>query len=288
MLTELTMKSRRGFTLVEMLVVIAILGLLMSILIPSLGRAKEAVRQTKCRSQLRGFGNSLHSYAAEMSDKWPCVLRPNIAGQQKVDTSASLWLLVVHGNAMIGDFVCPTDEVANRATAYRGIVDPAIPFPLQDNKLTLSYSYQVPHSVIGGPGQDHPNPTHFAVMADRNPFDPPGSTPPPGGQLLSSMPGWSSPSTLNDMNSFIVRAPASDRMTVNSVNHNGDGQSVLYRDGHVEWWQTPLAGINGDNIYTRQNPNDNSLNNLCIGNAPDDTSLPGSNDDSYLRTVHPQ
>ena len=36
----------------------------------------------------------------------------------------------------------------------------------------------------------------------------------------------------------------------NSGNHDGDGQNVLYGDGHVEWQQNPFVGVQRDNIYT--------------------------------------
>lgn len=36
----------------------------------------------------------------------------------------------------------------------------------------------------------------------------------------------------------------------NSMNHRGEGQNVLYGDGHVEWQTTPFCGQKRDNIYT--------------------------------------
>ena len=39
----------------------------------------------------------------------------------------------------------------------------------------------------------------------------------------------------------------------NSDNHEDRGQNVLYADGHVDWTQTALCGLNGDNIYANKN-----------------------------------
>ena len=54
---------RRGFTLIEMLVVVAIVGLLVSLLVPSLTRAREQTRQVTCKSNLHQIGTAIMSYA---------------------------------------------------------------------------------------------------------------------------------------------------------------------------------------------------------------------------------
>ncbi len=67
------MKERigRGFTLIEMLVVIGIISVLISILLPVLNQAREAANQIKCASNLRNIGQAVAVYMTENSGALP-------------------------------------------------------------------------------------------------------------------------------------------------------------------------------------------------------------------------
>lgn len=59
----------RGFTLIEVLVVVAIIALLVAILIPSLSRARELARRTVCASRLHNLGFAIHGYSSANNGK---------------------------------------------------------------------------------------------------------------------------------------------------------------------------------------------------------------------------
>jgi prepilin-type N-terminal cleavage/methylation domain-containing protein len=49
----------RGFTLIELLIVVAIIALLAALLLPALGRAKDAARLVRCKSNEHQLGVAL-------------------------------------------------------------------------------------------------------------------------------------------------------------------------------------------------------------------------------------
>jgi prepilin-type N-terminal cleavage/methylation domain-containing protein len=80
-----------GFTIVELLVVIAVVAALLAILIPGLGKAKAMAKRMKCASNLRQIDVAMRLYLSDNKDTYPCAMDP-------LDPNApNLWLWMGRG-----------------------------------------------------------------------------------------------------------------------------------------------------------------------------------------------
>lgn len=73
-MSSTTRGTQRGFTIIELLVVISIIALLVSILLPAVGKARDAALQTKSSANVRNIGNAHATYSADWGDRqWTLV-----------------------------------------------------------------------------------------------------------------------------------------------------------------------------------------------------------------------
>ncbi|MDB5329960.1 MAG: epsG 2 [Phycisphaerales bacterium] len=115
-------RFQRAFTLVELLVVIGIIGVLLTILIPVVSRARESSKQTQCMSNLRQLGNAVLSYAISNEDHYPFAAwyvgtqyNDWIAWEQPTRSLDQSALSKYMGSPVRAEvFICPSDDVTNR------------------------------------------------------------------------------------------------------------------------------------------------------------------------------
>ncbi len=92
-------KTGRGFTLIEMLVVVGIIAILASLLLPALARAKAKANQTKCLNNIRQLDMALTMYAADHDGEYPARrIQPNAWPQRLQPYYQDLHVLVCPGD----------------------------------------------------------------------------------------------------------------------------------------------------------------------------------------------
>jgi prepilin-type N-terminal cleavage/methylation domain-containing protein len=127
-----------GFTLIELLVVVAIIALLISILLPSLRRAMQVARATRCTTNLRGITMGIITYGGSYKDALAAGFYMSSTTSGRRDISYRLYQsragffamgLLTQPTTIVGDnkiFYCPEQEITNTggSTTYHGNVWP--------------------------------------------------------------------------------------------------------------------------------------------------------------------
>lgn len=126
---------RRAFTLIELLLVIAIIAILVSITIPALSSSRETARRIKCLANLKGIGGGISGYMNDSKDLLPRV-RPLHASGGNTNDPSLLDVMVVYLSVNAPEredeanpnsnfihvsdvFICPADRIGkDPATNY--------------------------------------------------------------------------------------------------------------------------------------------------------------------------
>lgn len=220
----------KGFTLVELLIVVAIISILASILFPVFARARKNARRASCQSNLKQIGLGVMMYAQDNDERYP------FGG-----TTLAIWTEVIspytsHYSARTQLYRCPSSSLTI----------------LGGNFSDFQYGNYAANVAVLTPGSVA-TPVSLSLAAMPSPagtymiFD--GSLPSMSANYVNApnlskeqyIPGTGSgsPNNLSDHSTKAISHPELES-DFESGRHFG-GINMLFADGHVKWLQSQIV-----------------------------------------------
>lgn len=209
--------ARRGFTLVELLVVIGIIAVLLAILLPSLSKARESAFRVQCASNMRTIGQLLYLYAHDNGGTLP----PSML-QQRPDGSL---------------------KYRTFGTGNTGFLGPALyPKYVEDGRIFYCPSAAGSLTYDGDMGWESPS-GRQRLLAFTNPTD--------LGLYSSYYYNAAAKKRSTDLGEGVLKISASGQEPIMAEfianvdksiggippNHKIFGCNMMFLDGHVEWYR---------------------------------------------------
>lgn len=220
-----------GFTLVELLTVIAIIGVLAAILIATVGKARESARKAECASNIRQISTALLLYASTNRNQLPPVMQPSGTPLAGTPWSAMLYRDGYLPATFTG-FSCPSDNVAIESNATATTTNPL--FPSVARSYTACSPAFSPRTANGAP--DSRNGLNLLTTLR------------PASTFMLTEWHLGAPRMIWENSAAVAgRDIIQGTKTLGSVKHKNGSRHYAYLDGHVAF--LPATSADKDSLW---------------------------------------